>query len=666
MFPRIHCLLLLLAQVVALPAQDVPRHDARTFYDTTSVRGASFSADGDWILFTSDETGVFNAWRTPIAGGKAEQLTRSETNAISTIGYFPGDDRFLYTADVGGDELNHLYVQYPWDAVTDLTPGEGLKASFVRWGSDDRTFYLLTNERDPQFFDLYRYEFESVPEDDLTGSYPRSLMFENDQGYQVADVSPDGRWVALGKVHSNVDSDVYVWDSQHPEQPPVHITPHEGHATHSVAGFTPDSAKLCYSTDAHGEFATVLAYELASGEQSTVAEADWDVSGVQFSRDGRYRVVTVNVDARTVVEVTDLAENRVVELPAIPRGDVRGIRFARDSGKIAFYVNGDTQPSNLFVADLREGTHRQLTEAGNPAIDPAHLVESEVVRFPSFDGLEIPALLYRPHAAGPDNKVPALLWIHGGPGGQSRTGYRADLQHLVNHGYAILAVNNRGSSGYGKTFFHMDDKRHGDVDLKDCIWGRRYLEGLDWVDGERVGIMGGSYGGYMVAAALAFEPDAFDIGIDIFGVTNWLRTLKSIPPWWTGFRDALYSEMGDPVVEEARLTAISPLFHADQIRVPLLVVQGANDPRVLQVESDELVAKVRANGVPVAYVLFEDEGHGFRKRDNRVEASEAWLAFANHFLRDGRKDAFEWQYAPESEDARSLRDLTEKLGVGKD
>ena len=202
----------------------------------------------------------------------------------------------------------------------------------------------------------------------------------------------------------------------------------------------------------------------------------------------------------------------------------------------------------------------------------------------------------------------------------------------MNNGYAVLAVNNRGSFGYGKTFYHLDDRRHGEVDLADCVWGRRYLESLDWVDAGRVGIIGGSYGGYMVAAALAFEPEVFDVGVDVFGVTNWVRTLSSIPPWWGAQRDMLYAELGDPETDLERLTAISPLFHAANIIRPLFVVQGANDPRVLQVESDELVEAVRANGVPVEYVIFPDEGHGFRNRDNRIESADRILAFLETHL----------------------------------
>jgi dipeptidyl aminopeptidase/acylaminoacyl peptidase len=202
----------------------------------------------------------------------------------------------------------------------------------------------------------------------------------------------------------------------------------------------------------------------------------------------------------------------------------------------------------------------------------------------------------------------------------------------VNNGYAVYAINNRGSSGYGKTFFHMDDRRHGDADLRDVIAARHWLASQDWTT-DRVAVAGGSYGGYMTAAALAFYPEVFDAGINVFGVTNWLRTLESIPAWWGAQRQALYDEMGDPATDRDRLHSISPLFHADKIARPMLVVQGANDPRVLQVESDELVAAVKRNGIPVEYVLFPDEGHGFLKKENRISASEAYLRFLDAHLR---------------------------------
>jgi dipeptidyl aminopeptidase/acylaminoacyl peptidase len=260
-------------------------------------------------------------------------------------------------------------------------------------------------------------------------------------------------------------------------------------------------------------------------------------------------------------------------------------------------------------------------------------VEATIVRYPGEGGVMVPAVLYRPKGASAANPAPAIVLVHGGPGGQTRRGYSAMIQHLVNHGYAVLGANNRGSSGYGKTFFHMDDKKHGEADLRDIVAGGAWLRQQDWVADDQVAVMGGSYGGYMTAAALAFHPDAFAAGVDIFGVTNWVRTLESIPPWWGAQRQALFDEMGDPATDAERHRAISPLFHTDGINKPLLVVQGANDPRVLQVESDELVAAVRANGVPVEYVVFPNEGHGFTRRDNRITAQEAYLTFLDRYVR---------------------------------
>jgi dipeptidyl aminopeptidase/acylaminoacyl peptidase len=268
----------------------------------------------------------------------------------------------------------------------------------------------------------------------------------------------------------------------------------------------------------------------------------------------------------------------------------------------------------------------------NPEINPEDLVDTAVVRYKSFDGVEVPAVLMKPHLAE-GQKAPALVEVHGGPGGQSRTGYNAMLQYLVNHGYVVLRVNNRGSSGYGKTFYKMDDKKHGEDDLMDCVEAKKFLASTGYVDESKIGIVGGSYGGYMVLAALAFQPEAFNVGVDIFGVANWLRTLQNTPPWWAAFRDALFTEMGNPETDEEYLKRISPLFHAEKIKKPLIVLQGANDPRVLKIESDEIVEKVRANGVPVEYVVFDDEGHGFTKKKNRIQGYEAILRFLDEHLK---------------------------------
>ena len=223
--------------------------------------------------------------------------------------------------------------------------------------------------------------------------------------------------------------------------------------------------------------------------------------------------------------------------------------------------------------------------------------------------------------------------MHGGPGGQTTAGYSAVIQYLANHGYVVLGINNRGSSGYGKTFLAADDQKHGREPLWDCVDAKAYLESLPYVDRERIGIIGGSYGGYMVLAALAFQPKEFKVGVDLFGVSNWIRTLESMPAWWEAQRKALYEEIGNPVSDRKMLEEVSPLLHADLIHTPLIVLQGANDPRVIKAESDEIVAAVKKNGVPVEYVVFQDEGHGFTKKKNQIEGYSAVLKFLDANLK---------------------------------
>ena len=611
----------------AAPALQV--YDAKSFFDTTAVSMSaptaySFSLDGGNVLVATDKSGVFNAAALPAAGGDAAPLTSSTTTAVFAISYFPGDDRILVSTDGGGDELNHIYVREADGALKDLTPGDKHKADFLGWSGDGKTFWLISNERNPSAFDVYAYD---------TATFARKLVFQNTEFFPSA-VSPDGKWLALGKENTSADSDVYLADlTKAATQKPVLITPGDVVASHGVYEFTPDSKSLIYATDEFGEFTQAWSHDLATGQKAELLKADWDVMFITYSPSGKYRVDGINADASSKITIHDQTANKPIELTGVPAGDLGAVRFNRDETKIAFTVASDTSPADVFVADLATGAATRLTTNLNPAIDEKMLVETEVVRYKSFDGLDIPAILFKPKGASADAPVPAVVDVHGGPGGQNRKGYTAMYQHLANHGYAVLRVNNRGSSGYGKTFFHMDDKKHGEVDLDDVVYGKKYLQTLDWVQKDKIAIMGGSYGGYMVAAALAFRPEEFNAGIDIFGVTNWTRTLQEIPAWWGAQKQALYDEMGDPATDSERHTRISPLFHADKITKPMLVIQGKNDPRVLQVESDEIVAAVKKNNVPVEYIIFPDEGHGFLRKENRITASNAYVTFLDQYLK---------------------------------
>ncbi|MEW6373816.1 MAG: S9 family peptidase [Pseudomonadota bacterium] len=598
------------------------RYTIEQFMATTSVSGASFSRDEKQILFSSNASGIFNAYVLPVGGGTPRALTRSTTDSTYAVGFFYNDDRILFTRDQGGNEQNHLFVRELDGSERDLTPGSKLKAGFAGWQPDGNAFYVVTNERDPKFFDLYKYDAKT---------YARTMVYKNETGQTVSAISRDGRWLALGKPNTTSDSDIYLYEVATSQV--KHISPHQGTASYSAADFDPESKRLLFTTNDGGEFTRVRAYDLATGAVTDVEQADWDIAGTGYSRNGRHRISYVNEDGSIRLRVVEAAGEKPVALPKITGGEIRGAVFSPSANLMAFYVNGDRSPNNLYVHDFRTKKTVQLTRSLSPEIDPNDLVEAEVVRFKSFDGTVIPSIFYKPKGASAGNKAPAVVYVHGGPGGQTMRGYSAQIQYLVNHGYAVLGINNRGSSGYGKTFFTADDRKHGLEPLWDCVEAKTWLASLGWVDPERIGIMGGSYGGYMTLAAMAFRPEAFKVGIDIFGVSNWIRTLESIPPYWEAQRKALYDEIGDPVKDKEFLTATSPLFHAANIRKPLMVIQGANDPRVIKPESDEIVEAVKKNNVEVEYLVFPDEGHGFSKKKNQAEASAKILMFLDKHLK---------------------------------
>ncbi|MCY1019957.1 S9 family peptidase [Pyxidicoccus sp. MSG2] len=609
------------APAAKLTPRPSKQYTVEQFMKTTSVRGASFSPDEKRLLFSSNQTGIYNLFSVPVAGGKPTQLTRA-TDSTWAVGYFPKDERILFERDQGGNELSHVYVRTPDGKEKDLTPGDKHRADFFGWSHDDSAFFLRSNERDERFMDLYRYDVKT---------YARTLFYQNDDGNDPADVSPDQKWLALDKSNTTSDSDVYLYNVATKEL--KHLTPHKGAAAWRTATFTPDSSALYLHTDEGSEFTRIVRYVLATGKMEEVEKADWDIMYTSFSRNGAWRVTGINEDARTVIRIHDVKAGKPLTLPQLPEGDLNGVVMARSEKRMAFFVKGDRAPTDLYVHDFGTKKTLRLTDSLNPEIDPKDLVDSQGVRFKSFDGMEIPNVLYKPHQATPENKLPALVYVHGGPGGQTRKGYNPLFQYLVNSGYVVLGINNRGSSGYGKTFFTADDQKHGKEPLQDCLEAKKYLASLPYVDASRIGIIGGSYGGYMTLAALAFHPDSFNVGVDIFGVSNWLRTLKNVPPYWESFRQALYQEMGNPETQEEMLRAASPLFHADKIRKPLLVIQGANDPRVLKVESDEIVQAVKKNKVPVEYVVFPDEGHGFTKKKNEIEAYSRTRAFLDQYLK---------------------------------
>ena len=607
--------------------KNVRQYSIDQFYRNKQISGGTFSPDESHLLVSSDESGIYNLYEIGLADTQEHQVTRSTVESFYAIDYVPGTKTILYTADKGGNEINHLYLLGTDGSSRDLTPDTTEKATFLSWSLDKKAFCYLSNKRNPKFFDLYRMS---------VATWKPAMVYRNDAGYDVGGISWDEKNIALSQNITTSENRLFLYGvSSHKMS---EISDPAAPGIYSPAGFGKDNTSFLYITDAGKEFQYLARYDIATGHRETVFQAKWDVMYSEDSEHETYRVIGINEDGKNILKIINRKTGQEVGFPEIPDGDVVAVAISPSEKLMRLTVGTSKAPGNIYVYNFETRELRRLTNTLNQEIDPNDLVAAEVIRFRSFDSLEIPAIYYRPLMASADKPAPALIWVHGGPGGQTRVGYFALIAFLVNHGYAILAVNNRGSSGYGKTFYKMDDRDHGDRDLRDCIYGKKYLQTLGDIDKDRIGIIGGSYGGFMTMAAMAFHPDEFKAGVDIFGVTNWVRTLRSVPPYWESFRKALYAEMGDPFTPDSvRLHEISPLFSAGRIKNPVMVLQGANDPRVLKVESDEIVDAMKKNNVPVEYVVFPDEGHGFRKKENEIKGYGGIVTFLDTYLRGNRQ-----------------------------
>ncbi len=607
----------------AQTARNPKRYSIEQLYKNLAVGAADFNSDESKILIHNNSTGIFNVYELSIADTTMKALTSSKKESFFAVQYLPGSDKFIYSADQGGNENRHLYLKSKNDTSSkDITPWPGSTNSFAGWSANKKAMYVTSNKRNPKYFDLWKLD---------TVAWKAILFYQNDSALDVSSFSKSERFIALTKSITTDKNELYLYDRN---AKTMKRLSNDNEANWSAQAFEKNDSILYYTTNDGNEFSYLVKYNINNGKSEKEYEDKWDVDGMSLSENEKYHVLFINEDGKNKVLLFDHATNQPVPFPEIKDGDVQGVIISSSEKNLLLNVGSSTSPANLYGYSIDTKELKRLTSTLNKEIDENDLVKAKVIRFKSFDGKEIPAIYYKPLQADKNSKVGTLVWVHGGPGDQSRVGFSNSIQFLVNHGYAVLAVNNRGSNGYGKTFYKMDNKDHGNGDLKDCVWGKKWLVEQDYIDSNAIGIYGGSYGGCMVLNALCSYPDEFKAGVDLFGVANWLRTLRSIPPYWESFRKALYDELGNPNTSDSvHLKNASPLYNYQKITKPLIVFQGANDVRVLPIESDEIVAGVKRNAVPVEYVVYPNEGHGFLKKENQQTTSKRTLEFLEKYLK---------------------------------
>jgi dipeptidyl aminopeptidase/acylaminoacyl peptidase len=602
-------------------------------YFTNAGATLSFSPDGRQIAYITNISGQFNLWKQPSDGGYPLQLTFFTNRIARTGAWSPDGEHILLSADYQGDEYHQLYCIPARGGEPEQLTHERHVQHFVEstaWSPDGRFIAYAANDRSPAHMDVLVRDMHS-------GKVTRLLA--GDGLYYPETWSPNGRYLVAGEWITATDYNLYLVDTQ--RRSARLITPHRGDAAYAAGPWLPDSSGFYLIGDEEREFKAIGFYDLKTQRCHWALTPEWDVSDVEGTPDGRLLAWVVNEDGISRLHVRNQRTGRMLQLPRLPRGVISMPTFSPDGRRLAFFLSSATFPAELFVLDARrlrpararrprESPVRQITVSTLGGVAPRDLVEPQLVRYPSTDGHRIAAWLYKPKDLERGQRAPIVIAIHGGPEAQEHPYYGYGLyQYWLSRGIGVLAPNIRGSTGYGKAFEMAIYRDWGGGELRDVEHAVKYLRRLKWVDTKRIGLFGPSFGGFVVLSAIARLPQHFAAAVDWFGPSNLVTSILNDPPWWRHMDELT---IGDPVKDGDDLLARSPITYADDIRAPLFVIQGALDMRVVKSESDQIVEKLRALGVPVRYDVYEDEGHGFTKRANELKAVQDTAEFLEQHL----------------------------------
>ncbi|HEY0636855.1 MAG TPA: S9 family peptidase [Pseudonocardiaceae bacterium] len=596
--------------------QFVPRH---RFQPTLA-----FSPDGARIAYSSNESGQFDLWVTGL-DGSARRLTGFADRAVRDIAWSPDGTRIAFTADRQGNEQHQVFLVAPGDGGDGAGDPEPVRLTDVDdrqhyladgpWTPDGATLVYTGNDRDERCHDVLVHDLASG--DVRRVEVPPGM-------WRASTLSPDGTRLLVLELRGNTDGDAHVLNLTAPEAGLRRVTVNDGPTTHWGGPWTADSTAFHDRTDGGGEFTRVRLVDTTNATNGTggaatdVLAPEWDVEAFLTSRDGRTMVWAVNEGG--VSRLHARRDGEPLTMPAMPDGVVQAITLSADGDRVALVLATPVRPSELAVVDLAAGEFRYLTDSRPPALttggNGAGGVEPELVSYPTHDGRDVPAWLYRPRGDGP---FPFLLSVHGGPEAQERPiyAYAGLYQFLLANGVGVLAPNIRGSNGYGRAYQELIHRDWGGDELRDLEHAALYLRGRDDVDADRLAVFGGSFGGFAALSCVSRLPRYWAAGVSVVGPSNLVTVARSVPPSW---RPMMAAWIGDPDTEADFLTSRSPVTYAGDIVAPLMIVQGANDPRVVKAESDQIVEALRARGVEVRYDVYEDEGHGFTKRENEITA----------------------------------------------
>lgn len=576
----------------------------------------SFAADSSRILFLMNLTGVAQAWIVDRTGGWPDPVTFHDERVTLAV-CAPTGPWAIIGQDFRGNERQQLWgLNLATRQTVRLTDAKDAIHEFGGFFSDGVHFAYASNQRNGRDFDIYLGA--------VTGEMAPICLAEMEGSWRVVAVSPQDDALLLSHHGANTQNTLYVLGLADGKLESV--SPPDQPALFQSASWTPDGRIVALS-DYDAEFLRLVERDPNGQGWRVIYEESWDLDDLAVSPDGKTAIWAINRDGYSEVHLMDLVTTRHRLLESLPPGVVGGLVFSPDGLWVALHHTGPRHTYDVWVSSIEEAIARPVTRAFLGGLDRDRFIDPERVSCPTFDGRQIPAWYYRPSGArGP---CPVVVAVHGGPEAQERPLFNALYQYWLAEGFAVLAPNVRGSTGYGKTYAHLDDvEKRADAiaDLESIAeWLRRQPD----INPDQIAIYGGSYGGFMVLSVLTRIPDAYQAGIDIVGMANLETFLERTGPWRRALREAEYGSLDR---DRSLLRALSPIHQVDQIRVPLMVVHGQNDPRVPVGEAEQIVEAMRGRGLVVDYWLFEDEGHGVVQLQNRRRLYPAMMRFLSRAL----------------------------------
>jgi dipeptidyl aminopeptidase/acylaminoacyl peptidase len=593
----------------------------KRLYMTRSVGATAWSPDGKTIAFVSNVSGRNNLWLVPAEGGWPTQLTVSDQRQTSPA-WSPDGKWIAYVSDYDGDEQWDIFFVSPTTGqVVNITHTPEIAEESPTWSPNGRYLAYTVKPKTSSVYEIDIFDTLTRDTKHLTTGTPKDKMNMNPIW------SRDGKWIAYRQQQAKgTDSNIFVADVATGKS--TLLTPHPGEQLYTAGDFSPDGKRLLINSNVSNGYDNVGLLDIASKKVDWLTQDKWEISGGNFSPDGKSVTWIANVDGNTDIYLHDLTSEKTTLLP-LPKGVNKlggaDSAFTRDSSRLLYYHNGPTSPNDAWVYSVTDGKSQQITNSLVAGVRSEDMVEPFLVHYPSRDGKwTISAFVYVPYNMARSGQNAAVVYVHGGPTSQTVNSFNRVIQHLVNQGYMVIAPNYRGSTGYGKEFQQANLFDMGGGDLQDVLAAADWIKQTGYLDSKKLVLMGGSYGGYLTMMGVTKAPDVWAAGVPIVPFVNWFTEIASEDPV---LQQSDLATMGDLEKNKDLYRDRSPIFFVDQIRAPLLLLAGGHDPRCPEEEAQQVLDAVKERGGVAELKVFENEGHGFARVENLIDAYQRVSGF---------------------------------------